>query len=146
MTKKTIIISLVFFVIGYIDNLYAGWPINIAPEITGIITDKTTGEPIENALLIVEWSDQYYFGTDTPGTAVFSEKKIFSDKDGKYEIPSKTSFNLISTFDMITAHVIHPLYERSGLQVVTRLLDIFQKVNGIPAIDYIRKYGYWIIN
>jgi hypothetical protein len=53
--------------------------------ITGKIVDAETGQPIEGAILLVEWTKVHGFGN----TYTSSEKavEIFSDKDGLVHIP-----------------------------------------------------------
>lgn len=53
--------------------------------ITGKIVDVETGQPIEGAILLVEWTKTHGFGN----TYTTSEKvaEVFSDKDGVVKIP-----------------------------------------------------------
>ena len=53
--------------------------------ITGKIVDAETGQPIEGAILLVEWTKVHGFGN----TYTSSEKavEVFSDKDGIVKIP-----------------------------------------------------------
>ena len=56
-----------------------------AKAITGKVIDSETGQPIEGAILLVEWTKTYGFGN----TYTKSEKavEVFSDKSGVVQIP-----------------------------------------------------------
>lgn len=59
--------------------------IGCTTPITGKIVDAETGQPIEGAILLVEWTKVHGFGN----TYTSSEKvaEVFSDKDGIVKIP-----------------------------------------------------------
>ena len=86
--------------------VYAGWPINRTLPIEGTVTDATTGEPIENVIISAEWAKWAIRAND-----IFSKKLIVTGKDGRYRIPSRLSFHIISRFSYVEISVRHPLYE-----------------------------------
>ena len=59
--------------------------IGCTTPLTGKIVDAETGQPIEGAILLVEWTKVHGFGN----TYTSSEKvaEVFSDKDGIVKIP-----------------------------------------------------------
>ena len=105
--------------------LYARWPINMTPKITGTITDVTTGKPIENVVVSAEWvKSSPSFGGDVSKT--FHRYITVTDRDGKYKIPSHRSFHMYSlipvlingsAFEYLGIGILHPLYETAGFNV-----------------------------
>jgi len=93
--------------------LYAGWPINRTPKIEGMITDVTTGKPIENVVLSCVWWEDYVIGgPGGHGSNDFDIKVIVTDKEGKYTIPSRVCvFHPLAVFGDVKIQVLHPLYE-----------------------------------
>ncbi|MFH1287974.1 MAG: hypothetical protein ABII25_04680, partial [bacterium] len=88
----------------------AGWPFNRTPAIEGQITDVTTGKPIENAIVACGWKKRVpSFGGDV--TSGFAGEVSVTGKDGKYKIPAKTTFHLLSSFGGMMVQIVHPLYE-----------------------------------
>ncbi len=111
--RKLILVSLLFtfyFSLFTSPKVFAGWPINRTPEITGVVTDATTGQPIENAVVSAEWLK----ATPSPGGDVrqgIASEVAVTDKDGKYVIPAKTTIHTFSCFDGVYLNNIsHPLY------------------------------------
>jgi hypothetical protein len=93
---------------------FAGWPVAVAPAIRGTILDATTGKPIENVVLEVNWStSDMGFADRATGSA--GHKLIVTDKNGSYRIPSRVMpqplGGFFSMFDGMYIYVRHPLYE-----------------------------------
>jgi len=66
----------------------AGWLIYYEPELKGTVLDIDTKQPIEGALVVVEYS------TTTPGigagrmSSVINARETLTDKEGHFQIPS----------------------------------------------------------
>ena len=110
-----------FYPSTFLPALYAGWPINRTPRIEGKVTDVTTGQPIENAVISCEWV-QYTasFGGDVGKTTAVSVS--VTDKDGKYIVPAKSTWYTLpywipffgSHFTSLGIAFLHPLYASRG--------------------------------
>jgi len=92
-----------------ISSLTIRWPINTFPAIEGKILDATTGEPIENVVVSVDWI------RSSPGPAGEITRTIrkdiaITDKEGKYRIPRLWSLHLFSVFSRGYIGFYHPLY------------------------------------
>lgn len=91
---------------------YCGWPINKTLPIEGRVTDVSIGEPIENAIILCIWRKEYVIGgPGGPTREKIASDCAVTDKGGKYRIPGKTSFHILSTFDSVSMYIMHPLYE-----------------------------------
>src|SRR3989339_1926189 len=109
--KKLLILGfvLVTCTMQHAVNAYAGWPFNRTPKIEGVVTDPATGKPIENVVVSAEWVK----GMPSPGGTVgevIACEAVVTDKDGKYVMPAKITFHILSTFDYMKVTVIHPLF------------------------------------
>jgi len=114
--KKTILFFLLLitsYLLLPVSYLYAGWPINRTPGIEGRITDATTGEPIENVVVVAKWSKET-MGLEMQ-SKTYATEIIITDKEGKYVIPAKVNlfFPLlpISAFENLNVIILHPLYD-----------------------------------
>ena len=116
--KKLIIVF--FFAFYSVSCLYAGWPINRTPRIEGVITDTTTGEPIENVVVSARWLKNTPALGDTVRKYCGSHIAI-TDKEGRYKIPAKISIHLLSSFNSLSINMHHPLYEHSIWNTVMKL-------------------------
>jgi len=99
-----------FYPSTFLPALHAGWPINRTPRIEGKVTDATTGQPIENAVVSAEWGE----ATATIGGDVsrgIAYEVAVTDKEGRYKIPAKTTMHILSWFSGASVAVCHPLYE-----------------------------------
>lgn len=145
MSKKLFLVFTVFtlhFTPYTLHYLYAGWPINRTPAIEGKVVDATTGEPIENVVIVAVWYKKEYWKPSFGGTpsAGFSKEIIITDKEGKYKIPSKTSIHIFTGFDDIRINICHPLYEGKFFGVVKEGYD----ERDPEKIEMVKKYGYML--
>ncbi len=110
MKKKTIFFILLT-VLCLKPYVYAGWPINITPEIEGQVLDEITGEPIENALVRLSWSGDYLIG-GPGGPGSYKEKIVFvfTGKDGRFKVKKKYFIHIITRFTSLSCIIGHPLY------------------------------------
>lgn len=122
-----------------ITSLIIGWPINTFPTIQGKILDATTGEPIENVVVSVNWIKS------SPGPAGEITRTIRSDvavtdKEGKYHIPGLWSFHLLSVFSRGYIGFNHPLYGSKQAVVARERRKI---IIGSPALKaYPEEFEY----
>ena len=58
-------------------------------EITGIVVDAETGQPIEGAVILVEWTTQHGFGLTY--TESYKVVEVVTDKNGKASIEGVSS-------------------------------------------------------
>jgi len=136
--KKVLVILLVFGLVGLTCNLHAGWPINRTPKIEGVVTDTTTGKPIENVVVSAQWVKK----TGSIGGYVRSTKATeiaITDKEGKYTIPAKTTIHFLSSFAEMWIHVAHPLY--TYYDTKTNLGYICVKSDGMYRVQGGEKSG-----
>ena len=107
-----------FYPSTFLPALHAGWPINRTPRIEGVVTDVTTGQPIENAVVSAEWGE----ATATIGGDVsrgIAYEVAVTDKEGRYKIPAKSIWHMLpywipmlgAGFTGVDIAVCHPLYE-----------------------------------
>lgn len=110
--KKAVFVlafSLVLSLIN-ISNGFCSWPISHTPAIEGIVTDSTTGKPIENVMINCVWMKSIWAVVDSVDTS-YGQMIVLTDKDGRYSIKPKTTLHMLSVFDSIMFQVNHPLYE-----------------------------------
>ncbi|MBI5206235.1 MAG: hypothetical protein HY934_00410 [Candidatus Firestonebacteria bacterium] len=94
--------------------------IRFTPTIEGIVVDATTMEPIEKAVIDVEWNEaEPVLMTTENYNSILAQKIIITDKNGKYKIPFKILIRSIAIFIGIPIikngpaqfiAVRHPLY------------------------------------
>lgn len=111
------------------QNSFAGWPINYVSAIEGIITDATTGEPIENVIVEGNWEKKVY----SPPSAtwmIYRRELAITDKNGHYKLHSKLSLHVFSSFYGIDITLRHPLYKIKYLPVPKERLYDVQRSNG----------------
>jgi hypothetical protein len=107
--KKILVVLGIMAGMVIVSSLTIRWPINTFPAIEGNILDATTGEPLENVVVSVNWI------RSSPGPAGEITRTIRSDiavtdKEGKYRIPRLWSFHLGSVFSRGYMGFYHPLY------------------------------------
>lgn len=110
--KKVLSLTILSLVISLItvSKGFCGWPISHTPAIEGVVTDSTTGKPIENAVIKCTWLKRYIFSLDASTGGIIGSQYVITNKDGKYTIPSKYIWYFGSMFDGIEIVVLHPLY------------------------------------
>jgi len=74
--------------IGIIFLLFLG-ATGCESEITGIVVDAETGQPIEGAVILVEWTKQHGFGLTY--TESYKVVEVVTDKEGKASIEGVSS-------------------------------------------------------
>jgi len=137
--KKILVVLGVIVGIGIITSLTIRWPINTFPAIEGKILDATTGEPIENVVVSVNWI------RSSPGPAGEITRTIRKDiaitnKEGKYRIPRLWSFHLFSVFSRGYMGFNHPLYASKQAVVARERRKI---IIGSPALKaYPEEFEY----
>jgi len=57
-----------------------------AAPISGVITDTTTGQPVEGAVVVAEWYSESP-GFHNRNSELFEVQEVVTDKQGKYTIP-----------------------------------------------------------
>jgi len=99
MLKKIFLIfvfSSLFFAYGCTTR-----PIHKTSEISGRVTDATTGKPIQNVIVSAVWLKS----TPNIGGDVnfdIAKEYVVTDKDGKYVIPAKITYHIFSWFKRIS--------------------------------------------
>jgi len=137
--KKILVMLGVIVGIVIISSFAIKWPINTFPAIEGKVLDATTGEPIENVVVSVNWI------RSSPGPAGEITRTIRSDiavtdREGKYRIPRLWSFHLFSVFSRGYIGFYHPLY--ASKQAVTAR-ERRKIIIGSPALKaYPEKFQY----
>jgi len=106
--------------------LYAGWPINVTPEIVGRITDATTGKPIENVVVRAVWAKRTP-SLDGCQDTYITDEIVISSTDGSYNIPSKTIFYIFFPFTSLNIVFVHPLYETKEFNLTAQEIKILEK-------------------
>ncbi|OGS20120.1 MAG: hypothetical protein A2252_11255 [Elusimicrobia bacterium RIFOXYA2_FULL_39_19] len=141
MKKKTIFYILLT-VLCLKSYVYAGWPINITPEIEGQVLDEITGEPIENALVGIFWESHYLIGgPGGPGYITNKTVFLFTDKNGRFKFRKQYIFHLFTVFLGIRIRINHPLYYDSKIK--SYAYDNFIEPNNWLIKDY--QYGNYDI-
>ncbi len=113
---RVIVFSMLVILLAKINPCFAGWPINICPGMEGKVVDATTGEPIENAIIQVRWVAWRWAIVDRTYPTI-GAKLVVTNKEGKFRIPRKVSFHIISGFDTAWITVRHPLYETKEVSI-----------------------------
>ncbi|MFH1260272.1 MAG: carboxypeptidase-like regulatory domain-containing protein [Elusimicrobiota bacterium] len=113
---RVIVFSMLVILLAKINPCFAGWPINICPGMEGRVVDATTGQPVENAILQVKWVAWRWAIVDRTYPTI-STKLVVTNKEGKFRIPRKVSFHIISGFDTAWITVRHPLYETKEISI-----------------------------
>ena len=93
---KIFIVSLTILIIGvfFATIAYAAGPWK------GKVIDAETKKPIEGAVVLAVWDRNYR--TPTGGSSYFYEaKEVLTDKDGRFEIPSYITINLLPLISYI---------------------------------------------
>ena len=137
--KKILVVLGMVAGVVIISSLTIRWPINTFPAVKGKILDATTGEPIENVVVSVNWI------RSSPGPAGEITRTIRSDiavtdKEGKYHIPRLWSFHLLSVFSRGYMGFMHPLYASKAAVVARERRKI---IIGSPALKaYPEEFEY----
>lgn len=99
-----------------VSSVVIRWPIGYILPMTGYLLDKKTGEPIENAILEVEWFHGYVSAAGGFGRS-FDKSYIVSGKDGRYRISGRLTIPIpLGSYGVKqTVLVRHPLYESKRL-------------------------------
>jgi len=75
---------------GVVFILFMGYRIYThfysAAPISGVITDATTGQPVEGAVVVAEWYSESP-GFHNRNSELFEVQEVVTDKQGKYTIP-----------------------------------------------------------
>lgn len=122
-----------------VSSLAIRWPINTFPAIEGKILDATTGKPIENVVISVNWIKS------SPGpageiTRTIKRDIVVTGKEGTYRIPRLWSFHLLSVFSRGYMGFMHPLYASKGAVVARERRKI---IIGSPALKaYPEEFEY----
>lgn len=111
------------------------------PPIQGRVTDATTGEPIANAVLVVNWTKMVSGLVDTM-TVSMKKMYVATDENGVYRIPPYWSVHIFSTFWDVNWTIRHPLYETMQRGMSRRTLDAQRHPEKIPEAELaeIRRY------
>ncbi|MDO9390584.1 MAG: carboxypeptidase-like regulatory domain-containing protein, partial [bacterium] len=102
------------------------------PVIAGQVLDATTGQPIENAVITVNWVINSYTGLEEHLEEA-GDKILITDKNGRYCIPAKTFGHMPlfiiggSQFHHIIASASHPLYIGAGQNWIKEELGRLKK-------------------
>lgn len=136
--KRNILFK-IFLLFGLMISLslpaYAGWLFNKTPAIEGVVQDATTGDPIENVLVSCKWGKTYYVGgLGGPSSKTIGTFGVLTDKEGKYRIPSRISFHILTYLDGIDIALCHPLYETKW--------DVFNKDWKTKEWEWIKSDNY----
>lgn len=86
---------------------------NSVPPIEGVITDATTGQTIESAVLVVRWMKTVL----GPTTIVMKKMYVATEKSGVFKIPAFSSFHVFSKFTSVILDVRHPLHSTVQLGI-----------------------------
>jgi len=143
MRKIILVAAFQILIAGWV---YAGWPINRTPRIEGVITDATTGEPLENVVVSARWVKR----VPAPGDSIskgFASYIALTDKEGRYKIPAKISIHPLSGFDYLSIGFLHPLYGSRGAEywngsrgsLVRGKAGIYEERRGKNSINVARK-------
>jgi hypothetical protein len=70
----------------------AGWLIYHEPEFKGTILDIETKQPIEGAVVVVEYMKSTWWLSPHSTSSIMDVRETLTDKEGKFRIPSYTTF------------------------------------------------------
>lgn len=114
-------LGLGFFFVA--NTAWCGFLISHTPAIEGRVTDTETGEPIEYAIVEVQWKRPVLALESTYKTS----KTLFAatDKDGRYIIPSSWHWWTPWNLEGFRMWVRHPLYE--GKEEFPYLLSAYRE-------------------
>ncbi|MBN1384573.1 MAG: carboxypeptidase regulatory-like domain-containing protein [Elusimicrobia bacterium] len=108
-----LIVSLIVIVIILLGMGSIHGPKFVTAEMTGRITDATTGKPIENAVVAVKWYYSFPISIDTV-SHVYKTQIAVTDAQGNYKIPSETYWHFFKSITGNRVSIIHPLYTSYG--------------------------------
>lgn len=74
-----------FFLLAITQSACATLGGHLSGELSGVVIDKTTGEPIEGAIVVAQWEGSRLHPVDSV-TECFHVETTTTDKDGKYFI------------------------------------------------------------
>lgn len=138
MAKRMIVFCMVFILLIIIKTeariMYR------SPEFVGKVIDVTTGKPVEQAIITVDWQG---FGKGLMSSNdIFKRIIIITDKEGNYKIPGDTSFHLFSTISRVMITVNHPLYVDINFQEIVVFDDKNSNVSysGTKQSDGVMRY------
>ncbi len=78
---------------------------------TGIVIDSRTGEPVEGASVLIYWSKPVFQAIEY-STELIKAELIYTDKQGRYEIPKMlTNIGLLGTLDSTNIIIYQPGYQ-----------------------------------
>ena len=137
--NKILVVLGIIIGIVIINSFAIRWPISTFPVIEGKVLDTTTGEPIENVVVSVNWI------RSSPGpageiTRTIRRDIVVTDKEGTYRIPRLWSFHLLSVFSRGYMGFMHPLYASKAAVVARERRKI---IIGSPALKaYPEEFEY----
>jgi len=87
-----IMVTLVIVFILTVASSYAGWIIYHETELNGKILDIDTKQPIEGAVIVVEYNKATIGLGAGSITSIINFRETLTDKDGDFHIPSYSTF------------------------------------------------------
>jgi len=110
--------------VGFLSSsANAAWPIYHEPEFNGQILDIDTKEPIEGAVVVVEYKKESMGMGAGHESSVIKVRETLTDKDGKFHIPSYTT-TLLLPFTW-QDHSIFIIYKPGYASIQLALNDYF---------------------
>jgi len=113
MNKKILIPIIAFgiiLIIFVLTSLFLGWPYKTIPSFEGRVVDKTTGEPVKDAIIQFRYVKAVPSGAGGIGETA-KEVIVSTDENGYYFIPEMRYFHLLSGYHSLYLKINHPLYE-----------------------------------
>ncbi len=113
MRSKSFLIMLICFVfiIGYWERVEGAEFMDFGPY-QGKVVDVDTKEPIEGAVVLVEWSQKHFFG----GSTLIDVQETLTDKNGEFYLPGIWVFN---PWKRLVSRALMIIY-KSGYQPIIR--------------------------
>lgn len=122
-----------------------GFPVKYLMPLEGYVKDIATGEPIENAIFDVEYSEYRPTVTVTVVGRDIGHAYAVSGKDGKYLVEGRLLLDFIHPNARRHLKLRHPLYEtadiflnRADLTVVDNVCREKERASGIFHVDTCR--------
>ena len=102
---KTIALVILISLSAAVDS-EAGWLIYHEPEFKGTILDYDTKQPVEGAVVVVEYMTASWWMSPDSSSSIMDVRETLTDKDGNFRIPSYTKLIQPFSWQIMTDFII----------------------------------------
>ncbi len=134
MRSKSFLIILICFVfiIGYWERVEGAEFMDFGPY-QGKVVDVDTKEPIEGGVVLVEWSQNHFFG----GSTLIDVQETLTDKNGDFYLPGIWVFN---PWKRLVSDALMIIYKSGSQPIITgawKKWKEFDPLSGPPIRKYV---------